>query len=83
MADDSSPRFGETMAYVLCIIVSTAMIWLLLLSIFEPCLLCTEKMGEYVFLFVFCLVIAYATIRLFILLFPARAETCGICSLIF
>jgi hypothetical protein len=29
MPGDDSPRFGEIMAYVVCIIVSTAMIWYL------------------------------------------------------
>ncbi|MCJ7742336.1 MAG: hypothetical protein MUO95_06600, partial [Methanoregula sp.] len=37
MSDNSHLRFSEAMAYVTCIIVSTAMIWLLLISIFEPC----------------------------------------------
>jgi uncharacterized protein YqhQ len=82
MPDHSSPRFGETMAYLLCIIVSTAMIWYLLLSIFAPCNPCREKTLDYIFLIPFVLIIAYSKIRLLILLFPARIESCGICSLI-
>jgi hypothetical protein len=61
------------MAYVLCIVVSTEMIWLLLISIFEPSDPCTEKMGEYLFLPAFVLMIAYSGFRLFKRLFPARA----------
>jgi len=72
MTDNFPLRFSEAMAYVLCIVVSTAMIWVLLLSIFEPCDPCTEKMGEYLFLTAFCLIIAYSSFRLFKMLFPAR-----------
>jgi len=72
MSDDYPLRFSEAMAYVLCIIVSTAMIWLLLISIFEPCNPCKEKMGEYLFLPAFFLIIAYSGFRLFKMLFPAR-----------
>jgi hypothetical protein len=73
MSDNYPLRFSEAMAYVICIVVSTAMIWLLLISIFEPCNPCTEKMGEYLFLPAFVLIIAYSGFRLFKMLFPARA----------
>jgi uncharacterized protein YqhQ len=82
MPDKSSPGFVETMTYVLCIIVSTAIIWYLLLSIFAPCNPCTEKTLDYIFLIPFVLIIAYSKIMLLKLLFPARAESCMICSLI-
>jgi len=82
MSDNYPLRFSEAIAYLLCIVVSTVMIWLLLLSIFEQCDPCTEKMGEYVFLPAFCLIIAYSKIRLLYMLFPARVEKCRICSLI-
>ena len=73
MSDNYPLRFSEAMAYVLCIVVSTAMIWLLLISLFEPCELCTEKTLDYVFLPAFVLIIAYSGFRLFKMLFPARA----------
>jgi len=73
MSDNYPLRFSEAMAYVLCIVVSTAMIWLLLISIFEPCELCTEKTLDYAFFLAFCLIIAYSKIKLFKMLFPARA----------
>lgn len=74
MSDNYPLRFSEAMAYLLCIVVSTAMIWLLLLSRFEPCELCTEKIGEYGFLLAFVLIIVYSIIKLIIILFPVRAE---------
>jgi hypothetical protein len=43
----TSPRLWITRAYVLCIIVSIAMIWDLLLSISGPC---TEKTLNYILL---------------------------------
>jgi hypothetical protein len=76
MSDDYPLRFSEAMAYVLCIIVSTSMIWLLLISIFEPSELCTEKTLDYAFILAFVLIIAYSGFRLFKMLFQARVETC-------
>jgi hypothetical protein len=72
MSDYSSLGFSEAMAYVVCIIVSTVMIWLLLLSIFY-CDTYTGKPLAYAFLIAFCLIIAYSKIKLLIMLFPARA----------
>jgi len=63
-------RFSEVMAYVLCIIVSTAMIWYLLIALsyyYE------EIPLIFFFLMAFVLIIAYCKIRLLIMLFPARA----------
>jgi flagellar biosynthesis protein FliQ len=74
MSDTYPLRFPEAVAYLICIIVSTAMIWLLLISIFEPCTPCTEKTGEYLFLPAFILIIIYSSYRLFKMLFPARTE---------
>ena len=60
MPDNSSPRLWITMAYLLCIIVSIAMIWYLLLSIFVPCEPCTEKTLNYILLVPFFLIPAYS-----------------------
>ena len=76
MPDTSSPQFGETILFLTCIIVSAAMVWCLQLSISGPCEPCYEKTLEYFLLVPVCLLIGYSTIRLFIILFPARAESC-------
>ncbi len=75
MPGDSPPRFWETMAYLLCIVVSTAMIWYLLLSIFAPCLPCTEKTLNYILLVPFFLILAYSGFRISRTLFPERKKS--------
>jgi hypothetical protein len=71
MSDNYPLRFSEAMAYVTCIVVSTAMIWLILISIFKPSELYTEKTLDYAFILAFVLIIAYSGFRIFKMLFPA------------
>jgi len=81
MFHNSSPPLGRTMAYLFCIVLSIAMIWYLLLGIFY-CSTCTEKPLAYAFIPAFILMIAYAGFGIFKILFPAKAESCPICTLI-
>jgi len=76
MSDKFPLRFSEVVAYLLCIIVSTAMIWYLLIASYYY----EDKPFIFFFLMAFVLMIAYCKIRLLIMLFPARVETCRICS---
>ncbi len=82
MSDNYPLRFSEAIAYLLCIVVSTAMIWLLLLSIFEQCDPCTKKNGGVCIslgiLFDNCLF----EDQTFVYAISARVEKCSICSLI-
>ena len=80
MSDTSSPPPGKTMAYLVCVVLSIAMIWYLLLSIFS-CETCAAKPLAYAFILAFILIIAYAGFGLFNMLFPAKAESCPICAL--
>jgi len=80
MSDTSSPPSGKTMAYLFCIVLSIAMIWYLLLSIFS-CETCAAKPLAYAFILAFILIIAYAGFSLFNMLFPAKAESCPVCAL--
>ncbi len=74
MPDNSSPPFGKTIAYIFCIVLSTAMIWYLSLVIFY-CETCTEKPLAYAFILAFVLIIAYAGFVLFKMLFPAKIRS--------
>jgi hypothetical protein len=77
MPDDSPPRFWETMAYLLCIVVSIATIWDLLLSISGLCQPCTEKTVDYILLIPFFLILAYSGFRIFQRLFPEIRNHAG------
>jgi TRAP-type C4-dicarboxylate transport system permease small subunit len=61
------------MAYLLCIVVSIAMIWYSLIAL-SYCNNCTEIPLIFFFLTAFCLIIAYSGFRLFKMTFPARSE---------
>ena len=82
MSDTSYPPFGKTMAYLFCIVLSIAMIWLLLLPVFS-CETCAAKPLAYLFILGFILIIAYAGFSLFNILFPAKAESCPVCALLY
>ena len=81
MSDTSSPPFDKTMAYLFCVVLSIAMIWLLLLPVFS-CGTCAAKPLAYLLILAFTLIIAYAGFSLFTMLFPAKAESCPICALL-
>jgi len=78
----STLKFSSVMSYLICIVLSISMIWYLLIAIFY-CETCSEKPLAYAFLVAFILIIGYASFGLFKMLFPARAELCKICSLIY
>jgi len=82
MSDTSSPPPGKTMAYLLCVVLSIAMIWYLVLSVFS-CETCAAKPWAYLFILAFILIIAYAGFGLFNMLFPEKAESCPVCALLY
>jgi len=82
MSDTSSPPPGKTMAYLVCIVLSIAMIWYLVLPVFS-CGTCTAQPLAYAFILACTLIIVYAGFGLFRILFPEKAESCPICALIY
>jgi hypothetical protein len=74
MSETDFPRFPALVGYLTLFLVSAAMIWYLNLSIFAPCLPCTDKTLEYFLLVPFCLVIAYSMLMLSRMLFPQERD---------
>jgi hypothetical protein len=67
-SDNFSLRFSEAIAYVSCIVVSTAMIWYLIAAIYS-CQRCTDNTFEYASLLAFVLIISSTKIKLLIMWF--------------
>jgi len=75
-------RLVKRLAYLFCVVLSIAMIWYLVLSVFS-CETCAAKPWAYLFILAFILIIAYAGFGLFNMLFPEKAESCPVCALLY
>jgi hypothetical protein len=70
------PSFWSVLGFLLCIVLSVAMIAWLLPGLQAGILL------TWIFLVAFCLVIGYSCRRLAVGLFPGRFLRCPVCSLV-
>ncbi len=82
MAEAHPLRFSTLSGYLISFMIAAAMIWYLVLSIYAPCLPCTEKTLEYLFLAGFCLILVYSGSQIAWILFPEREKRCPFCSLL-
>jgi len=80
MTETNPLRFSILSGYLISFLIAAAMIWYLVLSIFAPCLPCTEKTLEYLFLAAFCLILIYSGNQIAGMLFPERKKSCPFCS---
>jgi hypothetical protein len=70
------PSFWSVMGYLLCIVLSVAMIVTMVPGLLAGILF------AWIFLVGFILVIGYATRRLMVTLFPGRFLRCPVCTLV-
>jgi hypothetical protein len=64
-------RFSTLSGYLIPFLIGAA-IWYLVLLISAPCLPCTEKTLEYLFLTAFCLILVYSGSQIAWMMFPER-----------
>jgi hypothetical protein len=82
MVEMNPLRFSTLSGYLISFLIAPAMIWYLVLSITAPCLPCTEKTLEYLFLAAFCLILVYSGSQIAWMLFPERKKSCPFCSVL-